>query len=364
MGEEVKARKRRPRGTGSFGTVPGSRFLYIWYRADGRTIRESTGSESKEVAEALLQRRLGEHGLGMTPAQDFKRYKYEDLRDALLADYELKGHSSLRTRKADGRKTVAALHHVDAYFKGRPAMFITADAIREFTKKRQATDARNSSINRNLALLRRMLVLAKREGKVASVPHIAMLEESEPREGFLYADEFNQLLSAMPANLHPIMRYLYMTGCRVTAAKRVDWTQVVFDGDRVEIRLRGKQLKNRKPLLLPLPAELANVLRATRKVSGPVFDATNLVKAFRAACVSVGLGKWRDPEDHDKGYDGLVLHDLRRSGVRNLRRAGVSEDIAMRISGHRTRSVFSRYNIVDAADLHDAMSRLSNFLGK
>ncbi len=57
-------------------------------------------------------------------------------------------------------------------------------------------------------------------------------------------------------------------------------------------------------------------------------------------------------------YVGLIVHDLRRSGVRNLRRLGVQESIAMRISGHKTRDVFERYNIIDEADLADAASRL------
>jgi integrase len=113
------------------------------------------------------------------------------------------------------------------------------------------------------------------------------------------------------------------------------------------------------PLLLPLPSDLADVLRADQHRSGPVFDATNLVKAFRKACVAVGLGKWRDPKSRDAGYDGLTLHDLRRSGARNLRRAGVSEDVAMRINGHRTRAIFTRYNIVDSDDLHDAMRKVA-----
>jgi hypothetical protein len=74
---------------------------------------------------------------------------------------------------------------------------------------------------------------------------------------------------------------------------------------------------------------------------------THLVQAFRKACAAAGLGKWLDPKDRDAGYDGSTLHGLRRSGVRNLRRAGVAEDVSMKISGHRTRAVFARYNFTD-----------------
>jgi len=172
------------------------------------------------------------------------------------------------------------------------------------------------------------------EGNLRDVPYIPMLKDPEPRQGFLHPAKFSELHDAMPENLQPILFYLYLTGCRTTAAKKVDWTQVSFNGERVEILLRAEQVKNKRPLLLPLPDKLADALRKTplKKRTGPVFDATNLTKAFRKACVAVGEGTWRDPKNHDAGYDGLMLHDLRRSGVRNLRRAKVSEDVAMKVS--------------------------------
>jgi integrase len=180
----------------------------------------------------------------------------------------------------------------------------------------------------------------------------------------LEPDQFSKLLAAMPERLHPIMSFLYYTGCRVGVAKLIQWSQVAFDGDKVEIRLTASQIKNHTPLTLPLPEELAAMLKRQFRKDGALFDSTNLTKTFRAAAVAVALGAWRDPKNHDAGYDGVLIHDLRRSGVRNLRRAGVAEDVAMKISGHKTRSVFSRYNIVDSSDVHEVMEKLRKYVAK
>src|SRR5262249_15291208 len=75
-------------------------------------------------------------------------------------------------------------------------------------------------------------------------------------------------------------------------------------------------------------------------------------------CEQSGLGKWEKDEKGKERWRGLIFHDLRRSAVRNLIRSGGSERVAMNISGHKSRSVFDRYNIVSDADLREATAKI------
>jgi hypothetical protein len=87
------------------------------------------------------------------------------------------------------------------------------------------------------------------------------------------------------------------------------------------------------------------LLKQFRKTGSPVFDSTNLRREWDGATTAFGR-----PD--------LLIHDLRRSGVRQLILAGVPEVVAMSISGHKTSAVFKRYAIVSPAQAQDAMDKV------
>jgi integrase len=216
-----------------------------------------------------------------------------------------------------------------------------------------------------------MLKIAERATpkKIREVPFIEFQKEPDARKGFLEVDKFWELIGLLPTHLRPLITFLWDCGTRIGEALQIDWSQVNLD-TRI-IHLEPEQTKNSDARNLKMSSELHRLLTAVEPKTGLVFDGTNLRKEWTKACVACGLGRKIEVEDrpYDPRYEGLTLHDLRRSAVRDMVRAGVSETVAMKISGHKTRSVFDRYNITSVEDISNAsdaveISRMKRLTGK
>jgi integrase len=287
-----------------------------------------------------------------------KKILYEDLRAALITNYIERGNKSLETMK-DGSETIWGLKAVDTFFAGYSVTQITTDEARKFSQSLLKAGNANGTVNRSLALLRRMLSIALEDGKIQFRPKIRLLKAGPARKGFLPLEKFEELLGHLPANLKPLITFLYYCGVRVGEALQIEWSQVDLAGGL--IRLEGEQTKNSDARTVPLPNVLIQMLEQAKPKTGLVFDGTNLRKEWQRACVACGLGTLTEVEGkRDPRYAGLIVHDLRRSAIRNLMKAGVNEKVAMAISGHKTRSVFDRYHIVDTEDVVEAMRRVQN----
>ena len=358
---------KRAKGEGGLFRVKGTKnWKCQYYDANGRQIRVTTGTPIKQEALAFLRRLMGDNDKGMVSITELKKITYGDLRAALISNYQEKGNSSL-IQNDGGDESIVGLKALDEFFNfsadnpGDPFTKITTDRARQFAKQRMKEGVSTATVNRSLACLRRMLAIAHEESKIQHVPKIRFLKEPPARKGFLTEERFEALLNVLPTHLRPLILFLYWCGVRLGEAQQIEWSQVNLDA-RI-IRLEEDQTKNETARIVPLPPVLVNVLSAVEPKSGRVFDDTNLRVEWSKACELVGEGK-RVKEVSKGGniwyrYDGLIVHDLRRSAVRNLINSGVPENVAMKISGHKTRAVFDRYHIVSTDDVTDAMQRVA-----
>jgi integrase len=319
----IEYRKDTDRKSPTFGkSVPKSKSWIAQYYVNGQRFRKSTGTSVKAEAEGKLREWMGASERGEKAKPQTQGLTYAELRADLLKHYAMKQHKSLK-KKTDGTAYLFPLTALDNFFDGRRVNDIDRDTANSFVADRLAAKKSNSTINNSLRLLIRMFSLARDNGKLTIVPKFELLKEKS-RQGFLPPDVFQKLFNAMPTNLQPMLLLLYHSGVRVVEG----------------------ETKNDESRILPLSDSLVTLLSRVKNGEGRVFPSKRAMQAaFPKACAIAKI-------------KGLMVHDLRRSAVRNLMDAGVQQAVAMKISGHRDASVFLRYNIVDLEQTADAMQRV------
>jgi integrase len=351
----MEKQKRGKRGEGCIYQVKNSANWYIKYYLNGKYYVEASASSDRKVAEKILKDRLAKKTLGrLVPGA--ARVTFEDMEQYILDDYKTNGKRSLDRVKI-------SLENLREYFAGCRAEALTTDKINVYKRERQAEGAANASINRDLSALKRMFNLAIQAGRLSHRPYIPMLKEKNVRTGFFEANEFLTLREGLPNYLQPMVTFAYYTGWRKGEVLDLRWSQV--DLHEKIIRLSPEQTKTGNGRVIAIDGELLGVLQAqweARKIAevpghSPAFICPYVfhhhgrpIRDFRSA--------WENALKQ-AGLVGKIFHDLRRTAVRDMVRAGVHERVAMTISGHKTRSVFDRYDIVDEEDLKEAARKTS-----
>lgn len=235
----------------------------------------------------------------------------------------------------------------------------------------QTAGASNAEINRELSALKRMFTLAVQGGKLVSKPYIPMLKENNVRKGFFEPAQFESVKNHLPPHMQGIARFAHATGWRTPSeVLPLEWRQV--DVHSGEVRLDPGTTKNDDARVFPFTTELRAVLEDSRAAADRLQREENIItpyvffyakgKKAGQRITESGFNKaWRKARVA-AGCPGRIPHDFRRTAVRNLVRAGVPERVAMQLTGHKTRAVFERYNIVSPGDLRDAAQRLDSFM--
>ena len=178
------------------------------YYVNGRPVRESTGTEKETEAKRFLDGRRGRAATGQPMLPRADRVRYDEAAADLRQHYEATGTRGLD--EADYR-----LAHLKAFFAGRRLASIgPADAM-AYVAKRQAVEASNGTINRELAVLNRMLRLAYENGKRLRLPVIRKLKEAAPREGFFEREAFLSVRRKLTEDLQVAVTIAYTYGWRM-----------------------------------------------------------------------------------------------------------------------------------------------------
>jgi integrase len=329
---------------------------WIKYHKDGKPFYESTGSWKKSAAIELLRKRLASPAAVKTGPVSIGE---------LLDDYE--AYAEVHNAKSYRRFGKVLTKKLREFWGDRKASKITSREIDDYIEKRLGEpkqrgggEISNATVNRELYVLRRAFNLAKEATppKVGFVPKFRMLPEDNIRKGFLDHAQYLALLEALPEELRLPLIIGYHTGARRSEVLGIRLDQI--DLHDAEIRLYDTK-KHKEGRWLPIYGEMGPAVAAQLEMTERDYpDCPWLIHRNGQKVIEMRPA-W--PDACEKvGLKGLLFHDLRRSGVRNMKRAGIDETVAMKISGHKTRAVFDRYNIIDGKDIKDAGKKLEEFL--
>jgi len=314
------------------------------------------------------------------------RVRFDELAADMVNDYKVNNKRSLNVLEMRLKK------HVLPFCGARRVSSITTADVNRFILQRQQAGATNGEINRELTAVSVGSLL---ESKAARSSRSRISQCSVKTT---FALDFSSACSSMrsqglsPTDLKPVAQFAYVTGWRIPSeVLKLSWSQIDFLAG--EVRLNAGTPKNNDGRVFPFTAELRSLLQRLHSETRQLERQKKIVvrwvfnregkrigsfrKAWSRACMEAGLpvvirykkdraeNVVRYKSGPKKGEPVIehiaakaIPHDFRRTAVRNLVRAGIPEAVAMKMTGHKTRSVFERYNIVSSSDLAEAARKL------
>jgi integrase len=337
--------------------------LSVWwckYYQSGRPRRESTGTTKKTVAQRVLDDRVGRAARGEPVLARADKIRWEEAEADLKQHYEAHGSRNL----SEYSYRVA---HLTGFFRGRKLATIGPQDVTAYIVKRQAEQAANGTIRRELGTLTKMLRIAYENGKLLRLPVVRKPKEGAPREGFFEPDAYDAVRRRLAPDLQAAVAISYVYGWRMQS-EVLTLERRQLDLEAGTLRLDPGSTKNDDGRVVYLTTEVKALLvaqleriRAVERKAGRVIPflfpylsgpkrlgerRRDFRKAWATACKAAGV-------------PGRYRHDFRRTAVRNMEQAGVPRSVAMKLTGHKTENIYRRYAIVSDADLADAARRLS-----
>jgi site-specific recombinase XerD len=351
---------QRTHGGGSL-YLRGTTWWLKWYE-DGRPRYESSHTDRKGTAAKLLAQRVAAVTEGRSTGPEGAKLTLRDLRALLEADYLARENKSW-DRAARAFDTIAA-----ALGTTRKAATVKPRHLAQYVAGRLAASAARATIQKELAALRRGYNVALELELLPWRPKFPSLGEiKNARCEFVEDFEWALVRPHVPGWWQDLGDIALATGWRPHAELRpLPWAAV--DQDAGLLRLAKYHTKNSDARAFPyleaptvadaLARRLAATQAAEQQTGQPVLSVFH--QNGRAIQSHTFYDAWNRAWRVAFGKDTAPKHphDFRRSGVRNLELAGVSRDVAKRLVGHRTDSMYSRYCITTVDDLRAAVRRV------
>lgn len=323
----------------------------------GKRIQKSTKQGNKQTAidaENAMKTDLARGVFKLDPEPPPPpppRHTFGEGLDLLKTQWELE--------KKDSRQNLSLIKMARADWGTKLMEELTAVHLQEYYVRRAKEEYKTATTNRIAQVLRRTFSLAKKLLKAdLKWPDFKMPSEKEnARQGFVKPGQMTKVLAELPDDgLREFVEWCWSTGMRKGEAASLRWSFISDTG----LTVPAEFCKSKKPHTIQFGGVLPSIIVRCRnrrpfKVNGTtqlsefVFHRggepiEEFRKSWKTACGKAGCGN-------------LLFHDLRRSAVRDLLRAGVSQRTVMKISGHSTASIFSRYDIVDGDDVSQALDK-------
>ncbi|MBW2149393.1 MAG: site-specific integrase [Deltaproteobacteria bacterium] len=276
---------------------------------------------------------------------------------------ELARVKSKRSYRKDMERSEILKKHFGRY----PARLIKPSMVEAFQSKMLSSTSRRgktykpATVNRVVALMKCIFNLAIRGDMIEKNPcwKVTMLPEHNKRNRILTVKELEELVAQMRKHVARVVIFGFHTGMRLGEILNLTWDKVnVQDG---YLELESKDTKTGEPRRIYFCGEVRRILLEASRVRNIqhnfLFTHPNgrpiksIKDSFNNACSRAGV-------------QGLRFHDLRHTFNTNLRKAGADRSVIMKMTGHKTESMFHRYNTVDEKDARVTVKKYETYLRK
>jgi integrase len=295
-------------------------------------------------------------------AEAFEGRHFDRLKTPKVTVRQLWEHWSPISRrdKDSWRSDIARAEHLLRHLGNRVASNLTQADIDEYRSHRLAETTRRggppspATLDLELAQLKRMCSYAVECGRlqVNPVARVKLLRKPNVRQVTLDEPTFLKLVEAAEPSYRPVLLMAYDTGMREGEILNLRWSQLDLK-DRA-VRLGAEDTKTNKARTVYLTDRVIEPLQQLPRQ----LHSEYVFVSHRTGSRWSELRRAFDRARKAVGREDLWFHDLRRSFVTNARRRGVPESVVMRMSGHRTRNVFDRYNVVEDEDVRNAVKTI------